>query len=238
MTNVFDKVINTFMKVNGGEEDEVIIALRAKKEELGPDASEAEIHEAIKSVLEAHLSIESDSLLEQNNSEHQEYLESSCEAIQLFLDSNDFKYDVHHPSSRVTIYRLDCGHERVRLRASIACDAINHICRFKFSFPFNADEAYEYPLCNKLIDLTRNTPIGYFGYDSSDGEIYLWHDILTRNKLHPEDLDRIFFLMAHSAITPYKDLCKYSYGSFSRREASGIVEKATQLINELNATDE
>lgn len=56
MANLFDKMIEDLKKANGGEEDEIISALRAKREELGDDASEKDIAEAIQSCLMEQLS--------------------------------------------------------------------------------------------------------------------------------------------------------------------------------------
>lgn len=234
MTNAFDKVINSFMKVNGGEEDEVIIALKKKKEELGPDVSETEIHNAIKSILEAHLEINCDSSFE-HNTDHQEYLDNNCKAIQIFLDDSGYKYEVRYPNPNAVVYLLDISDSKGHIRAAISCNAITHMLRIKFVFPFMADETYAYPLSNTLVDKSDNElPLGSFLFDSSDGETYLEHSILTHHEVYPDDLDRIFSLMVIGAFTAYKDICKYCHGSFSYREAVGITEKATMLIKTIN----
>lgn len=56
MANFFDSVIEDLKEANGGNEDEVITALRAKRDELGDDASESDVMSAVRSCLMAQLS--------------------------------------------------------------------------------------------------------------------------------------------------------------------------------------
>lgn len=55
MANFFDSVIEDLKKANGGNEDEVITALRAKRDELGNDASKSDVMSAVRSCLMAPL---------------------------------------------------------------------------------------------------------------------------------------------------------------------------------------
>ena len=51
MANLLDKLIQDLLDSNGGEETPTVVALRAKRDELGDDVSEQEARDAALSVL-------------------------------------------------------------------------------------------------------------------------------------------------------------------------------------------
>lgn len=119
MANLFDKMIEDLKKANGGEEDEIITALREKREELGDDASEKDIAEAIQSCLMAQLS----GALGGNDNdepvvlseENKEYMEKATAAVKEFLDENDWHYGTREIRSDLVLYELGFGVHNVNL---------------------------------------------------------------------------------------------------------------------------
>lgn len=55
MAGYFDQMIEDFKELNGGQEDEFIKELLAKRDEIGSDASEYDVLSAVHSCLKAHL---------------------------------------------------------------------------------------------------------------------------------------------------------------------------------------
>ena len=58
MAGYFDQMIEYFKELNGGQEDEFIKELLAKRDEIGSDASEYDVLSAVHSCLKAHLAEE------------------------------------------------------------------------------------------------------------------------------------------------------------------------------------
>ena len=58
MAGYFDQMIEDFKELNGGQEDEFIKELLAKRDEIGSDASEYDVLSAVHSCLKAHLAEE------------------------------------------------------------------------------------------------------------------------------------------------------------------------------------
>lgn len=58
MAGYFDQMIKDFKELNGGQEDEFIKELLAKRDEIGADASEYDVLSAVHSCLKAHLAEE------------------------------------------------------------------------------------------------------------------------------------------------------------------------------------
>lgn len=238
MANLFDKMIEDLKKANGGEEDEVITALRAKREELGDNASEKDIAEAIQSCLMEQLS----GVLESNDDdepvvlseENKNYMDKATAAVKEFLDDNNWHYGTRELRSDLVLYELGFGVRNVNLRVRIHVEADPNVCRIDAILPISADATYEYPLCKVLARENFAKRFGSFKYDERDGEITFEYSFLARRGIFKDDLETYFHAVVSSAVSSYDDIRKCCVGRFKGKEVNEILKKVNDLVSDIS----
>lgn len=238
MASIFDKIIEDIKAVNGGEEDEVIAALRAKSAELGDDASEYDIAEAIRSCLKERLS---DMLEDSDDGEPVSLSEESMErlkcaraTVEEFLNDNKWHYSTNEIRSDIVVYELYFVVNNISLRVRIRVETDPDVCQIDAIFPVSADATYEYPVCRALVNENYRKRFGSFKYDERDGEISFEYSFITRRGIDKEDLGIYFNTVMGSAVSGYENIRKCCIGRFKNDEITEMLKKINALVSDIS----
>ena len=238
MANFFDSVIEDLKKANGGNEDEVITALRAKRDELGEGASESDVMSAVRSCLMAQLSSALGGIAEDKpvvlSDKDKKYMEGATAVVKEFLDENHWHYGIRELRNDLVLYDLGFGVKGVNLRIRIHVEADPDVCRIDAVLPISADSTYEYPLCKVLAKENFAKRFGSFKYDERDGEITYEYSFLARHGILKDDLETYFHAVVGSAISCYDEIRKCCVGRFKGKEVNEILKKVNALVSDFS----
>ena len=238
MANFFDSVIEDLKKANGGNEDEVIAALRRKRDELGEDASESEVMSAVHSCLMAQLSSALGGIADDKpvvlSDKDKEYMENATAVVKKFLDENHWHYGIRELRNDLVLYELGFSIKSVNLRIRIHVEADPDVCRIDAVLPISADSTYEYPLCKVLAKENFAKRFGSFKYDERDGEITYEYSFLARHGILKDDLETYFHAVVGSAISCYDDIRRCCVGRFKGKEVNEILKKVNALVSDIS----
>ena len=246
MSDLLDKMIADLKKANNGEDNELIIALRAKKMELTEDATDQDIAEAIQECLMENFSEtlnyhdeDDEETAEEEyqpmfSDDDQEYLEMSSNTVKEFLDSNHWGYNAYMTNEHLVLYEFTLNIDHAHIWMRIFIEANPNVCRINATLPIAADAVYEYPLCKLLAKENYNKRFGSFKYDERDGEVSYEHSFFAHNGIQAEELAVYFHAVLESAASAYDIIRRYCVGKFKKEEVHQMLKNAESLIKDIS----
>lgn len=237
MADMFDKVLADVREANGGKDDELVLALQQKQEELGADASEEDIAKAIQECFVEHLmgaisdGEDTNIVLEK---EEAEKLLQSRETVREFLSDNEWHFSERELRPDLTLFELGFNVQNVSIRIRIHVEAKPDVCRISAFLPITADQTYEYPLCSAMAKENYQKRFGSFKYDERDGEVSYEHSFLIKKGVDKDELDIYFHAVVSSAAEGYDVIRKNCVGKYKNKEISEILEKVNNLVTDIS----
>lgn len=260
MAGYFDQMIEDFKELNGGQEDEFIKELLAKRDEIGSDASEYDVLSAVHACLKAHLAEEIARAAQEEEEEapdapdEQEEMRArraveeafaglleedearmrrAAATVRQFLDGHRWRYSALAVQSGFLCYQfgLRCGGVDLWMRVHITADPC--VCRIDASFPLLVNPAYEYPLCRALAEAKRPLPFGSFKYDERRGSVSYQYSFLAGQGIPEDDFKIYFNEIVDSAVSCHDAICKCCFGQFESDEVGEILKKVNTLVSEI-----
>ena len=237
---MFDKVINDILSANGGEENDVIKALREKRDERsGEECSDEEIANAVKAILESEANEDEPEEEDEDDDEEEEEPLSDEEkqnmadviaVIKEVLDEDELSYNTRKPREDIEVIEFGFTIKGIRLRVSIGIEARPNVCRLNCVLPIVADQTFDYPLCKFLNDESYSRRFGAFKYDQRDGELSYEYSFLINHGLHKDDFKIYFNAVIGSSLSCFDTLRRYSVGRFKKKELEELKKKIDYLF--------
>lgn len=235
MENLFDRMIEELEKKSDDSDEKLIAALRAKRDEMGADASTEEMADAIQACLNAwYTEATGKEPPESPAAKDREFMQRTTATMQTFLGSVAWCYETITLQDDYALYEIDDLFDGVHLRARIHIQTGPRACRFSVILPVTADAALEYPLCRALVRENFTNAIGTFNYDERDGAISCDYCFFIRHELLEDDLDTCLRAVIRAALSGYETIRRCCTGDFEAVEAETIRKKASALVRALS----
>lgn len=222
------------------EKEELLLEmLRQKDGELGFEPDEQEVTAAIRQVIMAHLQKtlkQSASLRDGDDEEdiRSDVVDEAAETIRSVFEEMELHYREYEHQKNVHAFELGLSAKGNTLRAKVYLEAEAEVCRIDAIYPFLADRAFAYPLCEKLAQENYPRRFGALQYDARDGELSYRYSFPITHGLYGDDFRKIFLAVAASANASYDVVRQYATGRFRRDVRAEITCRAQELIIELD----
>ena len=215
--------------------DALIPLLEAKQVELGDDATEEQIDQAIQECIMAHLvgslGMSADGAL---GEEMQEYMEGATTAVKSFFDDEGWHYTEQISKPDLVVYELGFNLQNCSLRMRVHVEALPQVCRIDAILPITADETYDYLLCKAIAKENYPRRYGAMQYDERDGEVSYRYGYPIGHGVYKDDLKRVFLAVANSASESYAEIKKHCVGKYKTKEINNILKKVNALVSDLS----
>ena len=217
------------------EMDELMLhLLYAKTSELGEDASEEAVEEALTQaraefvmhILRSKRAVEEEAW--------DEDMRENMALIRSVFEDMEVRYREFTPQSGVYAFELGLTTDGKKLQLKIYLEEDPRVCRIDAVYPFQADPEFAYPLCAKLAAENYNRRYGALQYDASDNELSYRYSFPIRHGMHEDDFRSAFMAVLASAHASYDVVKQCAVGRFRRAEREEIICKAQKLIIELD----
>ena len=215
--------------------DALIPLLEAKQAELGDDATEEQMDQAIQECIMAHL-VGSFGVSDDGTSgeETQEFMRSATKAVKSFFDEEGWHYSERISRPDLVVYELGFSLKNCSLRMRVHVEAVPRVCRIDAILPITADKTYDYLLCKAIAKENYPRRFGAMQYDERDGEVSYRYSYPIGHGVYTDELKRIFLAVANSASLSYAEVKKHCVGRYKKKEIQEILQSINILLNDLS----
>lgn len=212
------------------EENALLKALKAKALEMGEDISEEEAEEAVgRTIVEQLLG-----MVTSGDSEEIPELEDSIQVVRKVFGDKDLKYQEYQHQKGVRAFMLNMTSKGRKLHVKVYLEAFPRVCRIDAVYPFVADAALIYPLCEKMMEENYPRRFGALQYDARDGELSYRYSFPITHGLYEDDFSTVLMAVLATADSSFEAVRQYAVGRFRRNQRDEIISKAQRLIIELD----
>lgn len=215
--------------------DSLIPLLEAKQAELGEDATEEQVDQAIQECIMAHLAgslgMSGDGT---SGEETQKFMGNATSAVKSFFDKEGWRYSERISRANLVVYELGFNLQNCNLRMRVYVEALPRVCRIDAILPIAADETYDYLLCKAIAKENYPRRYGAMQYDERDGEISYRYCYPIGHGVYEDDLKRIFLAVANSASDSYAKVKKHCVGRYKKKEINDILKRINTLVSDLS----
>lgn len=217
------------------EMDELMLhLLYVKTSELGEDASEEAVEEAL---TQARAEFVMHILHSKRAVEEQAWDEDMRENMALVrsvFEDMEVRYREYIPQSGVYAFELGLTTDGKKLQLKVYLEEDPRVCRIDAVYPFQADPEFVYPLCVKLATENYSRRYGALQYDASDNELSYRYSFSVKHGLYEDDFRTAFMAVLVSANASYDMVKQHAVGRFRRADREEIICNAQKLIIELD----
>ncbi len=215
--------------------DSLIPLLEAKQAELGDNATEEQMDQAIQECIMAHLAgslgVSRDVALGEGT---QEYMEDATAVVKSFFQEEGWHYTERISKPDLVVYELGFNLKNCSLRMRVHVEALPRVCRIDAILPISADETYDYLLCKAIAKENYPRRYGAMQYDERDGEVSYRYSYPIGHGIYKDDLKQIFLAVANSASDSYAEVKKHCVGKYKAKEINDILKKVNALVSDLS----
>ena len=219
--------------------ERLLQSLREKEAQLGDDPTEEEVDQAMQEALAENLRYALKEMVSsRQNSDGEddwaEEMDENMETVHRVFRDMDLHYHDYDHQPGVRAFEMNVTNQGRKLRVKVYLEASPRVCRIDAIYPFVAEEAFAYPMCEKLAKENYPRRFGALQYDARDGELSYRYSFPITHGLHEDDFRTVFIAVLSSAHASYDLVKQYAVGRFRRTERETIACKAQKLIIELD----
>ncbi len=218
--------------------EKLLQMLLEKEQELSPDPSEEEVEQAVKQVISEHLMYALKRKLSNKDSEGKdtwdEDMDNNMQIVRNVFDDMDLHYRDYVHQKGVRAFELGVTNAGKLLRMKVYLESSPKVCRIDAVYPFQAEQVFAYPLCEKMAAENFPRRYGALQYDERDCELSYRYSFPITHGLHEDDFKTVFLAVVTSANASYDVVKQYAIGRFRRQNREEITCHAQKLIIELD----
>lgn len=215
-------------------EDKLLLALKAKEQEMDENSSEEEVEEEIgRIIMEQMIGMLAPGSLD-GDPETNPDLEDSIQVVRKVFADKDLKYQEYEHQKGVRAFMLNMTSKGRKLHVKVYLESFPRVFRIDAIYPFVADKALVYPLCEKMLQENYPRRFGALQYDSRDGELSYRYSFPITHGLYEDDFQTVLKAVLATADSSFEAVRQFAVGRFRRNQRDEIISKAQRLIIELD----
>jgi hypothetical protein len=218
------------------DKHDLLVMVSQQVEQLGEDADEAAIEEAITSGMArfAMRGARRESNRREPSQEDLAYVARMSEQIEAHFKNSDLHYDkAELDEDGDQEFKLGFKGEYCRMRVSVLVEARLRTIRINVMLPITCDDTYDYLVCRAMAKENYPKRFGAGQYDERDGEISYRYSYLCRHEFHGDEFDTLLHAVVGSADDYYNAVNKLCVGRLKKSELEDTLKKVDHMVEEL-----